>query len=895
MNTPGKPSVTRRVGTASQFSATMAAALTRQESLRSFTNRRSDDPAIALVDAWSAVLDVLTFYSERIANEGYLGTAGDPRSLTELANSVGYVPGRGRASAASLAFTLEDAKGSPSPVPLPAGTRVASLPGPGEVPQTYETVTDVVARPEWNAMRARTRAPQQLSIGDTAAYVEGIRTDLAVGDGILVVGSEREGAGASAYWAFRQLARVEPIPDLAATRIGWADPLGSPSPQTGREGDERVPNARDLRLFVLRRKAAVFGAAAPDHRLVNESAGGGKPDPVATADASASAAIAVPDTAKETGKYGETEIAAASPDWPGFSVRVPGQPENTVDLDTTYPVAVPGSWAVLTRRGVTTCYQVLAATEESRTDFTLNGKVTRLTLKGPTVSHLFSTYVRQTSAWVGSELVPLATSPLPLPVQGIEVPLAGPVPTLEAGRTVVVRGPRPRVRVAEGVRSLQLKVPSGPAGELHPGDLLEVVGPVTANADGSATWVTGSGTVTAPAGALEPVPPGADAQVLSEAATIAGPTPDDPAIDTIRLAATLAGCYDRGAVRVLGNVAPATHGETKSQVLGSGNAALGYQRFELDQAPLTYVLAGSGGSVVSTLRVQVDGRLWREVPRLFGAGPGDEVFTTTMDDEDRVTVRFGDGRTGARLPTGTNNVTATYRVGTGIDGRVAAERLTLPMTRPLGLRSVTNPMPSGLAADREAPEELRANAPRTALTLERVVSLRDVEDFARAVPGIGKARARWLWDGRRRFVHLTVAGTGAQAIDTQAVEDLRAALLAAGDPRLPLQVQPAELVAVHVSVSVVVDPASDSVAVRDQVAASVGRALSPDARTLGQPLTGGDIIAASHAVGGVVAVNVTLPRTDVPSSQAHMSGAAARPAQLVVLAPGGLTVTEASS
>ena len=110
-NTPGQPAVERRVGTASSFAATMAADLTAQEALADFTNRRTDDPAIALVDAWSVVLDVLTFYSERLSNEGYLRTAVEPRSLTELAHSVGYTPGRGRAAATLLAFTLQDGVG----------------------------------------------------------------------------------------------------------------------------------------------------------------------------------------------------------------------------------------------------------------------------------------------------------------------------------------------------------------------------------------------------------------------------------------------------------------------------------------------------------------------------------------------------------------------------------------------------------------------------------------------------------------------------------------------------------------------------------------------------------------------------------------------------------------
>ena len=52
--------------------------------------RAPDDPTIALLDAWATVADVLTFYQERIANEGFLGTATERRSILELAKLVGY-------------------------------------------------------------------------------------------------------------------------------------------------------------------------------------------------------------------------------------------------------------------------------------------------------------------------------------------------------------------------------------------------------------------------------------------------------------------------------------------------------------------------------------------------------------------------------------------------------------------------------------------------------------------------------------------------------------------------------------------------------------------------------------------------------------------------------------
>ncbi len=890
-NPPGKPSLDRRVGTASNFARQMLAGLTAQPALDRLTTRRADDPAIALVDAWSVVLDVLTFYSERLGNEGYLRTALDGRSLAELAQSVGYQPGRGRAAATLLAFTLEEGLGAPTSVPIPRGTKVASLPGPGEVPQTYETSEDVEARTEWNAVQARSKAPQELTIGATHAFVEGVRTDIAAGDAVLLVGREREAAGASQSWAFRLLSSVQRLPERAVTRLTWSEPLGSPSPSSGRAGDEKVPDPRDARLHLLRRRAGVFGAAAPDYRLIDASVTGSLTGSASAAGATSTGPKVITDSA--AGKAQQI-TTGPGPDWPYWTVKAPGQPENTVDLDALYPTATPGSWAVLSRVGATACYRIEVAREESRTDYTLNAKVSRLTLQGPFVSSLFSTFVRQTSAFVGSELLLLAGAPVPLPVQGDGVELATSVPPLAAGRSVVVRGPRPVIRVAEGVRTLVLQVAGSALIELHPGDELEVVGPATHNEGGTVTWPTSRGTVTAGPEQVEIVPPDEDNDIVSEVAFVASPTTEEPKVDEIRLAAPLVGCFDRESVRILANVAAATHGETRTQVLGSGDAGTTYQRFTLAQTPLTYTAAASGGAVVSTLEVRVDGQLWSEVPRLFGTGSAAEVYTTSMDDAGVVTVQFGDGLTGARLPTGTNNVTATYRVGTGLSGKVAVDQLTLLMTRPLGVRSVTNPIASGLAADAEPPDAVRGNTPRTALTLDRVVSLTDVEDFARSVPGIGKAAAVSLWDGRHRFVHLTVAGVGEQRVDEQAIADLDAAIRAVGDPRLPLVVQPAEVVPVAVTVSVVVDPVAVSADVLAAVGGLLGTALSIKSRGLGQALTSGDIILAAHAAPGVTAVTVSAPAADASALGARIVAGTPMPAQVVALAGGGLTVTEAA-
>ena len=108
-NAPELSALAFRVGTYGSFKTTMLAALARQPSLRLLTTREDDDPAIGLTDAWATVLDVLTFYQERIASEGFLRTATERRSVLELARSIGYELRPGVAAGTFLAFTLETA------------------------------------------------------------------------------------------------------------------------------------------------------------------------------------------------------------------------------------------------------------------------------------------------------------------------------------------------------------------------------------------------------------------------------------------------------------------------------------------------------------------------------------------------------------------------------------------------------------------------------------------------------------------------------------------------------------------------------------------------------------------------------------------------------------------
>ena len=79
-----------------------------------------------------------------------------------------------------------------------------------------------------------------------------------------------------------------------------------------------------------------------------------------------------------------------------------------------------------------------------------------------------------------------------------------------------------------------------------------------------------------------------------------------------------------------------------------------------------------------------------------------------------------------------NNVRAKYRKGIGVEGLVKSGQLSMLLSRPLGVKGVTNPLAAGGAQDPEQLGDARANAPLKVLTLDRVVSLRDYENFARA-------------------------------------------------------------------------------------------------------------------------------------------------------------------
>ncbi|HEX6729793.1 MAG TPA: hypothetical protein VF074_07270, partial [Pyrinomonadaceae bacterium] len=759
-NRAGLSAIAYRVGNHSQFKESLIARVSglNEPTLRGLTTRDDDDFTIALLDAWATVGDVLTFYQERIANECYLRTASERLSVLELARLINYQLRPGVAASTYLAFTLEDAPGALGqtlavgttaeiapeklpPITIASGTKVQSIPGPDEKPQTFETVEDIEARVNWNAIKPRLKQPQTISTEMQTIFFTGTATNLKPGDRLLILDGVHQPA-------IKSILKMTVDDDADTTRIDFAS-NPPPLPKFTRPSDLIAGNVSDFATSaVLNNNQSVQilsqSWSAQDLFVVAQIQGWSLNDLTISIGKQTLSGPSLPPDAgvfafrQQVGIFGHNaphynsllnaDSQALYPiKWdPSFEIWRNSIPETFTephdppdyygDADIYLERNVPGitreSWVVLELTKSTevtrALFNIAAVKEASIAGFGISGKSTALKLTKPDANRTAlqsdpadkpaEFKVRKTNVLVQSEKLSLAELPIPGPLD-------------------------PALVVADGITL------DGPYIDLKPGQRIIISGE---HDDLRGVFVS-------------------ESLVLKDVVLEAGFT-------VISFTQTPVYSYVRDTVIINANIALATHGETVSETLGAGDASQSFQRFVLRQPPVTYVTDSNPSGALSTLEIRVNDILWHEVPDFFGHGPTERIYITRLDDDGKTTVIFGNGETGARLPTGQENIKATYRKGIGEDGLVKAHQLTQLMTRPLGVKGVTNPTAASGAADAEKLSDARRNAPLTILTLGRVVSLQDYQDFARAFSGIEKALATPVQVGERNGVFVTIAG-----------------------------------------------------------------------------------------------------------------------------------------
>jgi len=977
-NRPGLAALRYRVGTHNSFLESMLAALSSQEypALQDLTTRETGDPAIALLDAGATLFDVLTFYQERIANEGFLRTATERRSILELARLIGYQLRPGVASSVYLAFTLE----KDYQVEIPAGTRAQSLPAPGELPQSFETAEPLQARTEWNTLQPRLTRPQLITQGNAqdldVIYLQGTSTNLSPNDPLMLVFGAQDN-----QQVLQHVDSLQTYPAENYTAVTFQKPLARATATLVSTAQETVKSYLDLEKFgvspeskMTQRVTALLdemdqklspGMPAlelaglmdeilpqlrEEHAIAVEGAYaklqpwvGGLLESLDSIDASLTqgaagkVVLAARSSAAQDGKqkpplaglgsliqpllqapslqprnnlrlardykilystqadtlprflttfqpklkgvlykaWGASKVTPEAPLQSANAFRVKAAPygnnapwprdkdgnlesldwdlkesSNILDLDAQYDQIKPGSWVIIERPPVviielraeaalktassyeTIIRQVLAVRTVSRADYGISGKVTRLTLDAEWCQDAVDNgerlgFIRNTSIYAQSEDLPRAEEPVTQDVSESNLELGALYNDLEPGRWVIVSGERTDIPNTSGIQASELV-------------MLSAVTQGVAQVD------------------------------IGDRRSI--DLPNDKIHTTLQFANALAYTYKRDSVTVYGNVVKATHGETRQEVLGSGDARQSLQTFALKQSPLTFTSAPTPSGIESTLVVRVNDVRWPQVEGLNWLDANQRGYITKTDNDSKTSVIFGDGQHGARLPSGQENVRATYRFGIGKPGNVSARQISLLSTRPLGVKSVINPLPATGGADREDRDQARQNAPLAVMALDRLVSVQDYADFARTFAGVGKASAARLSDGRRELVHVTIAG--ADDIPIAETSDLYQNLLLAfqkfnGDPFQPVQlvVRKLKLLVVVAKVRLLADYEWESV--EPQIRTAVLDMFSFAKRRLGQDVVSSQVISTIQAVPGVAYVDLDV--LDAVSEDADLS------------------------
>jgi hypothetical protein len=820
--------------------------------LAGLKTRDQDDFSIALLDASSVMLDILTFYQERLANESYLRTATQLQSLTELARLIGYQPSLGVGSSVCLSFTLQAAPGSPADpttaaITIPKGTQVQSVPAQGQSPQTFETSADILAKADWNALPVQTGVPWTPQMKDLSVYLQGTATQLQPGDAILIVGDERlqTGHADDPHWDIRIVTAVQADTEKNRTQVIWGEELGDPKHGV-------PPASKNAKFYALRQRASLFGYNALNPLMLT------------------------PKTKKQIASL------LNGNEWK-FGVPASG----VVDLDAVYSKVSVGGWLALivpdanvsrSPSGFVTLCLINSVTSISRSDYAMSAKITRAAVDNASNLSTYYGATRSTSILTQSEELAAAEQPLNYPLYGAFINLKGVRLDLARVKALAVYGKSPKLQVNELVNSLVfVSDDSSPNLALKPRDMLTIASPANLPlaSDGSIMdWRTSAatlqlrvldpggrtGSVNAALSNFTLVPAASKDPVIQEFALVSSISlAKDPYPHTrIHLASELLHCYDRTATTVNANVGMATQGMSVSEILGSGSAAMPNQKFSLKQTPLTFVQSPTPSGRATTLEVTANGVKWKEAPTLYLQVSSARVYATRNKGGGNTQILFGDGVEGSTLPTGQNNIHANYRVGSGVSGNVDAGSITTLMDRPLGVSGVNNPLAATGGQDAQSVDDIRINTPLSVMTLGRAVSITDYQNFARNFAGIAKACAIWIPSGPGRGVFITVAAAGGSALPpgNPTLDNLVTALHNYGNPLIPIHVQSFIETLFSFNADIKYDPDYDAKEVKQNVLDQLRKSYSFGARTFGHGVSADEIAAFIQAMPGVIASNV---------------------------------------
>lgn len=736
-NPPGRRVIDYRAGDFTSFRRALLRIKDGETQLGERWRRGADgDLAVQIVEWWAYIADILTLYNERIAHQGYLGTADLPESVSALIRLLGYRPRPGIGAYGTVAALLTGTR----PITVPKGFQIQSKPGPGRKPQIFEVSSDTtLGLPDV----VKFDVPASTAAIHDQVLIRGRIPTVKIGDQLLVV---TKGWTSGDGWAYTQ------VKALRAEK----DPRGN--------NQTRVVFTEDL-------NKKLGGADATSARLMRG--------------------------------------ALAAYPWHFSASGATAIGDQVIELQNIVRQIRPGDFVLLTGPSDPSLQHVGGYTE-------------------------LVWYANQSD---GSK--PDQPPSNPIPILHSELSLTTHI-------TDATTWNNNRSTMSVLYRWLDV------------GDVIP---------EPAATMASGSELITAFG---REAFPSADSKTggydfLIEAADGGGGHANGYAGTTsseIRLVNVDGMTSDQfpTPLRALFGLLSVSRGETVVQeVLGSGDATRSGQEFVLKKSPLTYLVdpsSSSGENYKSTLRIWVDGYEWTEAASFYDKSATDRVFVTREDDQGKTHVTFGDWVHGRGLPTGSSNVTASYRIGSGAETPGPGTLTVVPKPLP-GLKSIRSPVVLVGGSDPDPPDRVRVYGPRSVMAFGRAVSAVDYETIAMQTPSVARARAYWSWDTseQRNLVKVYVGDTAA------AVKAASDALDGAEDPNRKVAVLSAKGLNPGLSLSVRVskDPHYQT----EDIRVAVKAALHDDQTGLfglsrvriGEPFYASQVAAACMSVPGVIAVH----------------------------------------
>ncbi len=708
-NRPGLSHIEYRIGTYSDFWEALLRNLDKNPVLAGWSYRKSDDPGIALLEGASMLGDILTFYQELYANEAYLKTAQWRESIADLVRLIGYRLSPGLGGKATFAFEITGDKNVIIPVGFKINAQLEGL----EQPADFETVEEIIACPALS--RFNLYRPYRIPDINTGTKSFSINTDALKEKGIGLKKGDRlmlliNPADPNTN---RQVVVIEKVQE----RFDKTEIYIEGSWQGGTAGTA-------IFAYKLGRSFRHFGYNGPSTIIIVEN------------DKAVQKEV---DFSRQLSDNLHQSIASSSRSSRGNPIDMPAsqrpvealaQERKTIKENTKYdPLADVKSMPldaevdnISTGSTVLVKLQLSSSKSEAGEEYFFDRAIERVT--------------KASLTWGA---------------------VSGGTTLIELDEIITYGN-----LICTDIRSVEFLEVIG--------EKFSLSGSYVENPSSDLTTLLYFGDLQSYK-SLDRRPlllvkeDGTYEEVMARIET-SGISPDsEKRLRPLHLTSSLKKftiedfpLLGSPTVIIYGNLAEATQGKTeKEAVLGNGDIRQPFQTFKLPKSPLTYL-----NSVVETppevpeLQIYVNGRLWKMVPSFFGRGPKEEIYIVREDANGDSWVQFGDGKTGAHLPSGINNVIAKYRTGTGAHGAMKEGTTVQAGSRLDRLDKIQLPGVVSGGSKPESGDNAREAAPGKIQILDRLVSLKDFETEALGISGVSKVSASWDLVNNTPAVILTV-------------------------------------------------------------------------------------------------------------------------------------------